>query len=374
MPSGQLNTYTATLPQKRVVSDRIILADVMSVAGINAIGLNNESKFQFVNTPGRVYEWLEDAYAARSDVVNSGLSSSSTTTTFSATDGSKFVIGDVVQVDSEYMWVSAISTNTVTVTRNYGGTQATHADSSVAYIRSNARLEGTSADTAIYTVPTTGYNYSQIFQRTIEISRTDARIKQYGIGNVVEREIDKKMDELMMLLNLSFYHGQRKLGSATTPRGFGGFGTFITTNVTTLTSSPALTQKNIEDALESAWTYGGNPTLLICGSWAKRKIADFYSGYVRTERSETMGGVTIDKILMPLGLEVDVLVDRHCPASTLYLLDPRYVGGITIDEFFYEDLGKSKDTAAYGQIVGEYGLVAAYEKAHAIVTGFSTSS
>jgi len=373
MPSGQLTTYSATLPQKRTVTDRIIMADPMSIAGLSALGLSNESKFSFVNTPGKIYEWLEDTFSARSDVVVSGLDSSSTTTTMSATDGSKFVIGDAVLIDSEYVWVSAISGNTVTITRNYGGTQATHADSSVAYIVASNRLEGAASDVAIWTQPTTGYNYSTIFQRTIEVSRTDGRLPQYGISDVVEREIDKKMKELPMLLNLSLYHGQRKAGSTTTPRAAGGLKTFITTNKNALSSTPALTQKHIEDELQDCWTQGGTPNLLICGGWAKRKIADFYSGSVRTERSETMGGVTIDKIMTPLGVEVNVLVDRHCPTNELYILDTNYVGFITLDDFFYEDLGKTKDTAAFGQVVGEYGLVVAFEKAHSYVSGFSTS-
>lgn len=371
--AGQLNTYSATLPQKRVVTDRIIMADVNAIAGINAIGLDNADKFQFVNTPGRTYEWLQDTYASRTDTANGGLSASSTTTTFTATDPNVYVVGDVILIDSEYIWVSSISGTTITVVRNFGGTQATHANTSSVSIVGSARLEGASADTFIWTAPTTGYNYSQIFQRTIEISRTDARIKQYGIPNVVDREINKKMDELTMLLDFAMYHGQRNAGSATTARSFGGLQTFITTNVTDC-SSAALTQKNIEDNLSLAFTAGGNPTLLICNTWAKRKIADFYSGYVRTERSETMGGITIDKILMPVGIEVDVMVDRWCPTDRLFIIDPRFVGYITLDEFFEEPLGKTKDTAYYGQVVGEYGFACAFEKANAIVKNYSTTA
>src|SRR3989304_3566558 len=121
MASGQLTTFSATQPQKRVVSDRIIMADPMSIAGINALGLDNESKFQSVNPPGVQYEWLEDTYSARSDVVASGLTSSSTTTTMVVTDGTKFVIGDVLLMDLEYVWVSGISGTTLTLTRHYGG-------------------------------------------------------------------------------------------------------------------------------------------------------------------------------------------------------------------------------------------------------------
>ena len=129
MPTGQMITYSQTLPQKRMVTDRIIMKDPMEIVAINALGLNNESKFSFVNTPGKQYEWLEDTYAPKSDTINSGAwTSDSTHTQLVMDNGAYFQIGDILLIDSEYVWVSAVSTNTLTVTRDYGGTQATHAD------------------------------------------------------------------------------------------------------------------------------------------------------------------------------------------------------------------------------------------------------
>jgi len=374
---GIMQSYSATWPQKRMVTDRIIMTDPMSIAGLNALGLHSESKFAFVNAPGRSYEWLEDTYVDRSDTAADAatFTCDSTTTTIEVTTGTKFNIGDVIQIDSEYMWVSGISTNTLTVTRDYGGTQDTHASTSTVYIRYNTRLEGAAVGTNNgFTEPSTGYNYSSILQKPINISRTNALIKQYGIDDVREREIDKGMDELLMKLNLSLYHGQRAVGSTTTPRSLGGLGTFITTNPTSA-SSAALTQKMIEDEIQDCWTYGGSPDLILCGAWAKRKLGSFFDGYVRTTRDETRGGIIIDQLINPIGGGyLDVVVDRHCPTNYLWILDRRYVGFITIDDFFYEELGKVGDSAAYGQIVGEYGLVVAHEKAHSNVNTFSTSA
>ena len=75
-------------------------------------------------------------------------------------------------------------------------------------------------------------------------------------------------------------------------------------------------------------------------------------------------------------MTLDVLVDRFCPTDKVYILDKNYCGYLTIDPFFFEELGKTKDTAdgGYGQVVGEYGWVTAFEKAHAIISGFSTTS
>jgi hypothetical protein len=374
MATGQQSTYVNTVPIKRVVSDRVLMTDPMEIPLVSALGLNADGKFKFVNSPGTVYEWLVDTYSPTSDVVASGAASDSATTTITMTDGSKFQVGDVLLVDAEYIWVSGIATNVITVTRNYGGTQAVHADNSVAYLVSRARLEGADAGDSHFTQVTSQYNYSAIFQKTIEVSRSDARIKRYGIPNLVQYEIDKKMDELKVALTQKPYHGQRKAGSASTPRDMGGFDTFINATNKTNLSSAALTLKNVEDMVQTIWDAGGRPSLLVCGGWAKRKITSFFEGAVRTERSEKLGGVTIDKIQTAMGPQLDVLVDRYIPSSKIYILTPEQVSFVTVDEFFYEDLGKTGDTEAYGQIVGEYGFAMAGDKHHGLIYGVSTTA
>lgn len=374
MAAGQEISYSATQPQKRVVADRIVMIEPMEYVAINALGIDNESKFAFVNAPGLTYEWLEDTWSPRTDTLVGGLSSSSTTTTFTATDGTLYQAGDVLLIESEYFWVASVSSNTVTVgTRSYGGTQATHADNLTIYFVGRNRLEGAAAGDGHFTQPTTGYNYSAIFQKSIEISRSNALIKRYGIPNVVEREINKKLEENLRLLNLSFYHGQRKIGTGSTPRSFGALKATITTNDPAL-AGVALTRKRIEDSIQDCWSNGGKPDLILTGAWGSRKISSFYEGFVKTERSETMGGIEIDVIKGPLGINVSVAVDRDCPADSLFILDRAKLGGITIDPFFEESLGKSKDTAYFGQVVGEYGFVLQHETAHAHISGFSTSA
>jgi hypothetical protein len=350
----------------------------MELPLINALGMNVDQKLQFVNNPETMYEWLLDTYSpATGTAAATNITNSSTTTNIAVAtnDGVKFQVGDVIMIDAEYMWVSTISTDTLTVTRNYGGTQATHASTAAIYMRSGARLEGAAAGDGNYTAPTSDYNYTFIMQKTIEVSRSDQRIQKYGIPNIVDREIDKAMKELSRKLTMKPYYGIRSAGSATTPRDCGGFDTFIATNVTTLTGSPALTQKNIEDAVVTCWNNGGSPNLLVCNAWPKRKLADWFGGFVRTGRSDKMGGIEISTILTSIGIELDVLVDRYCPTTSMYILDTSLCGFWALDPFFYENLGKTKDTAkdGYGEVVGEYGFALADEKKHAKISGFSVT-
>ena len=379
MATGQQPTYSATLPQKRVVTDRIIFTDPMEFVAVKALGLNNESMFNFANGPGgpnQPYEWLEDTRADLLDAINTqNLTSDSTSTSVIVDNGNLFQIGDIVLVDLEYMFVTSISTDTLTVTRDYGGTQATHADNAVVTIVSRARIEGTDTSDSAYTEPTSATNAVQIFHKEIDISRSAANLQRYGIGDLVNWEVDKAMDELLRLLNRTFYHGQRAAGSATVASSMGGAQTFWTTNRNILSSTPALTEANIQDELQDCWDAGGAPNLILCNSWAKRKINSFYSGAVRTVRDENRGGIMIDKIVGGVdGRDLDVVLDRDCQTDFLYLVDTSVTGFVTIDPFFSEMLGKVGDTSFFGQVVGEYSAVFASEAWSSYISQFSTSA
>lgn len=373
--SGLQTSYSNTLSSKLMISDRIIFADPYDITAITALGLDNASKFQFVNTPNRTYSWLEDAYPAISCAsAEATLSTTTTTTAIEVADGDLFHVGDVVQLDSEYVWVSAISTDTLTVVRGYGSTTtATHASTTTAYIRYNARLEGADTSDSPWTEVTSNTNASTILQKEVNLSRDDMLFPNYGISDLKMYRIDKNMDILMEQLNRIPYYGKRAVGSTTAARSAAGFATFITTNATAL-SSATLLRSHIDTEFQQIFAAGGKTDLILCGAWFQRKVNDFYEGFVTTERSETVGGMMIKQLMHPItGQLVKVVVDRHCPADTAYFIDTRYAGFITIDPFFYEELAKTGD-AELGQTVGEYGFVCAYNKAHSILSGFSTTA
>jgi hypothetical protein len=356
--TGLITTYDNTVPQKTMITDRIILADPYDITTMLALGLDNASKFQFVNTPGRTYEWLEDAYPAVSDAANAtNLTNDSTTTTIVVTTGALFHVGDVVQIDSEFVWVASISSNTLTVVRNFGGTQATHVTTSVCYIRYSARLEGAASSGSPWTEVSSNTNCSTIFHKEVKVTRNDQLFPRFGMAGLKQDRIDKNMDQLMEQLNRLPYYGVRAAGTSSTARSSGGFSTFITTNATAM-SSAALTRKAIDDEFQQIYAAGGKTDLILCDAW----------------RAENIGGIMIKQLMHPItGQLVQVVVDRHTPAGNMYFLDTRYVGYITIDPFFYEELAKTGDFET-GETIGEYGFVLAYNKAHSMLTSYSTSA
>jgi len=377
---GQLNSYQDTVPDKRMVTDRILRIEPNDIKTYSYLG-TDMGKFNFQNKDNKVFEWLESTYNDRTDPVASGLASSSTTTTMVVTDADLFQVGDVWEAEGEGLLITGKSTTTMTIVRNIYGTQATHADATVLTRTSRARIDGATADDSPRNEIASNSNVTQIFQRTVEVARTKGKIAEYGIGDWEDYWIDQYMDELMQDLSKAPYILERNAGSASQGRVMGGFPTFITDNITYATSTAAtggtalaLTRDNIDDTFANIFADGGDPSLILTVAHAQRKINDFYEGFVSTERSEQLGGVLIKKLINPItGKVVDIVVDRNCPAGQLWMLSTENIAYYPLDPFFYERLAKTKDTSAFGQVVGEYGLVIAYDKSHGAVKEFSST-
>lgn len=377
---GQLTSYQDTTPDKRMVTDRILRIEPNDILAYSYLG-TDMGKFKLQNRDNKVFEWLESTYNDRTDTVNTGLASDSTTTTFSATDPDLYQVGDVWEtVGGEGMLVTGKSTTTMTVVRNIYGTQAVAANSTTLTRTSRARVDGATADDSPRNEVSSNSNVTQIFQRTVEIARTKGKIAEYGVTDWEDYWIDQYMDELMQDLARAPYLLERNAGSASQGRLTGGFPSFITDNITYSTgngstggTAVAITRDMIDDTLQNIFDDGGDPDFAPTTAGIQRKINDFYEGFVTTERSEQLGGVLIKKLVNPItGKIIDVVVDRNCPAGQMWLLSRKNIAYYPFDAFFYERLAKTKDTSAFGQVVGEYGLLIAYDKSHGAIKESST--
>lgn len=378
--TGLVTIYDNTVPDKRMVTDRILNQNPYDIVAYQYLG-TDMSKFNFVNLDNHSYSWLNDTYTARTDTITDAFTDTVSTTIAIAT-AAKWQPGDIFLVDSEQIWVQSISGTTLTVVRGFNGsTAATHADNSVTTRIGRARIEGDDADDAPSTEVTSTTNSTQIFQRTVNLSRSRLKVNQYGIANLEDYEINKFMEELMMDLARVPYYGGVSAGTENTvARSMGGFKSFITDNVTYATSTGLtggnalpLTRDMIDDTLQNIHADGGDPKLILTTAAAQRAINDMYEGFVSTGRSEQLGGVMINKLMNPIsGTQLDVVVDRNCPAGQLWILDTAKISYYPFDPFFYERLAKTGD-AVKGQIVGEYGFVVANGSWHGAVKEFSNS-
>jgi len=366
-------TYGDTTPQKRTITDVISLIDPADAPMVNAIGgLDGASgKFRFVNDMGTTVEWLEDTHVAISDTMNESDSITSVVTTVTVTDGSLYDVGQVVLIGSELLWVSSVSTNTVTVTRGVSGTTAaSHASTSAITFVGNARLEGAESSAIAFTDRTVGSNTTQIFHQEVKVTRSHNQIPQYGIAEEMAYQGDKIVPSQMRLIERSLiYNAEAATGSTTTPRIMAGIPAFITTNKA---SGASLTQAKIESAIMSAYNNGGGgPWLLIVNPATALAIKNFYDAttVLRVDRTETTLGMNLTTIHTPFG-EGHIVIDRWCPSTLIPILDAKHCGLKTFYPFTQKALAISGDYEK-SEVVGEFTFCLRQQKAHALLTAVS---
>lgn len=366
-------TYSDTTPHKRVITDLISLIDPSDAPLVDALGgLDGASgKFRFTNGKGKLVEWLEDSLIPLTDTLNSGATLTSTVVTISVTDGSLYEPGHIIAISTEYLWVSSVSGNTITVTRGVGGsTAATLTSNADVTFIGMARLEGAESDTIALVDVSTNSNYTQIFHQEVKVSRTQQQLSQYGITDEMAYQGDKVIPSLMRLIERHLYYNKAaNAGSATTPRMMGGIQAFITGNKVAGTN---LTQAMIESAVRLAYEDGGTgPWIAPVSPTIMSKIKNFYDAttILRVDRTETTVGMNITQIETPFG-QVNLVLDRWCPTTIVPIIDPKHAGILTYYQFTQEPLAKTGDYER-SEVVGEFTFCLRQNNAHALLTAVS---
>lgn len=363
-------SYTDTTPQVRAIGDLIHLIDPVDTPLISLLGLDSaRSKFR-LNVNGTKIEWLEDEYDPVSGTLNHATTVTTATLSITFTDASMIQPGHVLLIDAEYMVVDTVNTTTNAVTvksRSYGGTNATHATGATWYIVGMARDEGDDADYGPIVDITAPYNYTAIFQKAIKVSGTMQAIDQYGIDNEFMYQSNKAVPHLLRLMERSIFHGVRAVGSATTPRSFGGLGTFITDNSQSLTTT--ITKASVDNLAELVMGDGGMPDILVVNQATATNLRGLLdsSSFVRVPQENDQFGMNPIEYVVSQFYRLRLIVDRWCPATKAYVLDSRKVGLYQLRPFASYELAKTGDSVK-GEVVGEFSLAVANDKGHGYIT------
>ena len=367
-------TYTDTTAHARVISDVIQMVDPRDTPLIARLGLDGAREKFNIRLNGYKVELLEDELDPLETSANHGTTISTTATTLTVSDASVFQDGHVIKLDSEYMVVKSADTtaNTIVVySRAYGGTNATHGATVSMAIVGMARLEGDDADYGPIVDISAPYNYTGIFQKAIQVSGTQQVISQYGIDDEFQYQANKAVPHLLRLVERSAFHGVRDAGSASSPRSFGGLGTFITDN--TVGAGGAIVKADVDNLMEEIIMDGGFPDLLVMNPRVANDLRNLLdsSSFVRVSQDENKLGVdAIERVMTQYG-ELELVMDRWCPTDTAYVLESGKVGFYTLRPYETFELARSGDSLK-GEVVGEFSLLAANDKAHGKITGITT--
>lgn len=380
MATGTRYSYTDTGNSKRAISDVVHMIDWKEAPLLRLFGFGQENvrKFKMLNWPSTKAEWIEDTNSPITDVMNDSGGISDSDTTMVVTNGSYFRQGDVIKVEDEYMLVTAVSTNDLTIVRSWGTpAAASHADALTITIVTRAMPEGASYTTGHTTTTSQPYNYTQILSEAASVSKTELAMTRYGVEDSLDYEVAKlfadggRAGKLARLLGNTFYYGQRVQRTSSVYGSMGGIGAFVTTNVTALASA-ALQRSDIHTKIRAIRDAGGACDTIITGSWGVEKVTAMYDGYITMDQDSKRGGSKITRVTTPHG-EVELVYDWMCPAGYMYFVDTAKIGWLPMRPFATTKISEQGDFYVT-DVVGEYTLVVANDKSHGIISGFSTTS
>lgn len=377
-------TYSAgtTLPElAEDVSDLIGIISPYETPLLNALG---DPMREATSTH---HEWLEDELLPNKDAVNdSTFTDPDVDTDFVVDHGSRFRVGDQIQIEGsgELMLVTGINTNTLTVIRGYAGTIAEDlADNQLINILGNAALEGADKPSTRFTNRIRCGNFTQIFTAAVEVSGTDVAASQLGLADEMDYQKQERLRELVRDLENTVINGGQPVsnpeGSGSVRRSMKGVIQHLATNVFYTGDSGFPTGNDLDEAkinfaLRQIWeNSNGNVDLIVVGGFQKRKINSFCADSRAYGANDTTFTDMISIYESDFGV-CRIITTRWMPQDAVLLLDSSRLNVLPLAgrSFCFKPLASSGDYEC-GELIGEYTLELRNEAAHGLIRDLTTS-
>lgn len=389
MPFTGKATYSAgsTLPE--------LAEDVADVVGL--VSPFETPLLDHLGDPSRVarstvHEWLEDELLPNTDAIDdASISSPTSETSFDVENGDRFRVGDQIQVEGsrEVMLVTGIASDTLTVTREYGGTTAEAlVDDQVLRILGNAALEGDDRPATRFTNRSRQSNYTEIFTAGVEVSGSQLAARQLAVADELDYQKQERLRELLRDLENCVINGVAAAsdpqGTASVRRTMRGIIPALSTNVFESSTNgfpdgdgagtDELNELQINTALRLIWEQSSaHIDTIVCAGVQKRRI----NGFISSSRSYDAADVRFrDQVGV---YESDfgvcrVVLSRWAPPDTVLLLDSSRIDVLPLAgrSFHFKSLASSGDSEV-GMVLGEYTLELRNENAHGVIQALSTS-
>lgn len=258
----------------------------------------------------------------------------------------------------------------------------------------NQNLEGDDYDSAgleASVVTTRVTNYTTISAKTLIISGSHESTLKAGRKSEIAYQVAKKGKELKRDIEFTLSQKQAPVVSTggtsrktraleswigtNASRGSGGSdhaSTFVVTDGT----QRDLTEAMVKSAVQSAWTAGGDPEMMLCGAVNKQNISSQFSGIATMyrEQSGTGPGTIIgaaDVYVSDFG-ELKVVPSRFSRDRTISIIQKDMWAIAYLRPFKVYDLAKTGD-AEKRLLLSEYTLEGRNEAASAKVADLNTS-
>jgi len=306
---GLTSSYSQTAPKIDDLESAMRLAGLRTLEAPMFAVLNRETAIS------RRVEWVEDAAANLATTFTGTITTGATTVV--VVDEDRINPKDIIRINDEYMYVSARSTSTLTVTRGFAGTSATlHTTSATTTVTvvQRGNLEGDNP-TASATLKTSVTNQCQIINVTIEMTGTEMAVATVTPGGEWDYQVAKQMREWNRMIEFALLHGKINVPTAnTTPRLMRGICDFLSSEV--ISTASTITLKQFNSFIRGIWDNGGQPDVLVCDSLFLSIIHEWNVGSLALGSvalpgaTGTVGGVEAVRWVSPFGT-FRLLVDRQ---------------------------------------------------------------
>ena len=329
-------------------------------------------------------EWLSDELVPRLTTLSASAASDLTAIAVATGTGTYFRPGDVVRIATtgENCSVSAVSANTVYVTRALGGVTALSAASGVDLIKvGNAAAEGATLGTLIQTKKVANYNYAQIQRDPWGFTNTLVASKLYG-GPEPANEAKKKLIEHKRQLENSLFWGVRDLNtSGSTPIGYvGGIFQYVTSNITSVGGN--LTESVMETFLRTAFRYGSQNKVMFVSPLVASAMSSFAQGKLALASVDTNKyGVSLGQYQSASGAVIQIMIKRDWLD---FQTGSNQYGGIGVvvdmddvtmrplrDTVLKPDRQANDEDSVKQEYLTEWSFELGQEKKHAIIRGIT---
>jgi hypothetical protein len=278
-----------------------------------------------------IYYWDEDALNTDTITVSGSVASNGTSVIVSTGQGVRVHVGDVLYDTAtggkEKIEVTAVATDTLTVTRGLNSTtQATIADqATLAIMRSEQEASDIGSDFSV--VPTVRSSYTQIFAGAYDLKISGSQLARKTIAtrqlqDQVAHQLANRMVEFKIgLTRATVYEPLQGPGSDTAYRRMGSLDYWIangggvdTGSVSTLNATPINTNNT------TLVGRGGSPDILLAQPSLAGSIATIDSSNRRMLESEVKVGSYVQEVVTNQGNSLEVVLDNRLITGDAFLL------------------------------------------------------
>ena len=266
-------------------------------------------------------------------------------------------------------------------------------DSLASASAANAQVEGDEISFAAPTATTRVNNRTQISRKSVIVSGTLESVTKAGRNNELAYQISKASKELKRDMESSLTaNNSPVVGDDSTARELAGLAGWIQANndagaggangqvssvdvpgtARTDGTQRAFTESQLKSVIKKCWDEGGDPSMIMVGSFNKQVLSGFTGGSTRFDPAENKRLVAaVDVYESDFG-SMTVVPNRFQRARDVFVLQPDMFATAFLRDFQLMDLAKTCD-ATKQALLAEYTLVSRNEKASGAVFDVTTS-